>query len=190
MSGDQLIGRAVAPVVEVVRNINPDQLDAPTPCAEFDVRRLIHHLLFWLPSLAAAGHKEVVPPPAEAEPDVDLTGGDWSADLVARLEGAAAAWSVPDAWAGTTSMGGPAEMPAETIGGMVLGEVLVHGWDLAQATGQQPAWDFDVLEYVHREVAATAGMGREMGIYGPEIPVPADAPLLQRILGLTGRRPS
>ncbi len=190
MSGDQLIGRAIAPVVQIVRNIKPDQLDAPTPCAEFDVRRLVHHLLFWGPSLEGAARKVAVPSPAEAESDLDLTQGDWVGDLVAQLERIAAAWSVPQAWQGTTHMGGPTEMPAPLVGGMVLGETLVHGWDLARGTGQQAAWDDDILDYVHREVEATADMGREMGIYGPEVPVPADAPLLHRILGLTGRRPA
>lgn len=189
MSGDQLIRRAVAPVVEIVRNIKPDQLDAPTPCPEYDVRRLIHHLLFWGP-LEGAGRKETVPPPAAAESDVDLTQGDWAADLVAQLERATVAWSAAEAWQSTTHMGNPTEIPAAMVGGMVLGEVLVHVWDLAHATGQQSAWDNDVLEYVHREVETSAEMGREMGIYGPEVPVPADAPLLHRILGLTGREPS
>ena len=87
-------------------------------------------------------------------------------------------------------MGNPTEMPAAMVGGMLLGEMLVHGWDLAHATGQQSAWDNDVLEYVHREVETSAEMGRGMGIYGPAVPVPADAPLLHRILGLTGREPS
>lgn len=190
MSGHHLITRAVLPVIDMVGNIKPDQLDAPTPCTEFDVRRVIHHLLFWGPSLEGAAHKRLVPPPAQAEPDVDLTGGDWAAELVAQLERAAEAWSAPQAWQGVTRMGGPTELPAATIGGMVLTEVVVHGWDLGQATGQAPHWDDDVHAFVHREVEATAEMGRGMGIYGPEVPVPADAPLLHRTLGLTGRHPS
>lgn len=189
MSGDQLIGRAAAPVVEIVRNIKPDQLDAPTPCSEYDVRKLIHHMLFWGPSLEGAAGKQTVPPPAQAEADLDLTQGDWAADLVAQLERTAAAWSRPPAWHGSTHMGGPTELPAAMVGGMVLAELVVHGWDLGHATGQRPTWDNDVLDYVHREVENTAEMGREMGIYGPEVPVTADAQLLHRILGLTGRQP-
>lgn len=189
MPGDHLIARTVTPVVEIVRTIRPDQLAAPTPCTEYDVRGVIHHLLFWGPSLEGAGLKKTVPPPAEAETHVDLTRGDWAADLAAQLERTTAAWSVPEAWEGTTTMAGPAEVPAALIGGMVLTEVLVHGWDLAHATGQHPTWDADVLAYVHRELEATAAMGRDMGIYGPEVPIPTDAPLLHRTLGLTGRNP-
>jgi len=44
-------------------------------------------------------------------------------------------WSVPEAWSGLTSMIGSDPMPGEMIGGMVLGELVVHGWDLARAVG-------------------------------------------------------
>lgn len=189
MVAHQLIGRAVASHVDVVRDIGPEQLGAPTPCAAWNVRALIHHLLFWGPSLVGAGRKVAVPPPSEAESELDLTQGDWAGELVAQMERTAAAWSLPEAWQDTTRMGSPAELPAAMIGGMVLGEVVVHGWDLARATGQQPTWDHDVLLFLHREVAATAEMGRRLGIYGAEVPISAEAPLLHRILGLTGRDP-
>lgn len=189
MSREQLIPRAVKTAVEVVGDIKPDQLGAPTPCAEYDVRKLVNHLLFWGPSLEGAARKEIVPPPAGEESSLDLTTGDWAADLTAQLTRTAQLWSAPDAWTGTTHMGGPTEMPAEMVGGMVLTEVVVHTWDLAQATGQSPTWDEDLLDQVHRDLVPTAQMGRDLGVYGPEVPVPADAPLLHRILGLTGRKP-
>jgi len=189
MSREQLIDKAVATASEVVENINPDQLAEPTPCAEFDVRALLNHLLFWGPSLNAAARKAPVPPPAASEADVDLTAGDWASDLGVLLRDRAAAWGEPSAWTGTTTLGGPQEMPAEVIGAMVLGETVVHTWDLAKATGQAPAWDAELLEFVHADLVLTASVGRDMGLYGPEVPVPSDAPLIERILGLTGRTP-
>ncbi|MDU0289484.1 TIGR03086 family metal-binding protein [Saccharothrix longispora] len=186
MSREQLISRAVATTVEVVDGIKPDQLGAPTPCTEFDVRALVNHLMHWAPVLEGAGRKEQVAPPVESD---DVTTDDWAAELTARLRATAAAWSTPESWEGATYMGGPDTMPAEVVGGMTLGELVVHTWDLAQATGRTPTWDDEVLEQVHRCLLPTAGMGRDMGIYGPEVPVPDDAPLLHRILGLTGRKP-
>lgn len=188
MMTDQLSMRAAAPTVEVVRGIAADRLHAPTPCTEFVVADLLRHLLFWAPSLEGAARKEVLPPTAAAEADVALD--QWEDELVAGLERVATAWSVPAAWQGTTRMGAPEEVPASLIGGMVLTEMVVHGWDLAVATGQEPVWDDAVLEHVHREVVTTAPLGRRMGIYGPEVPVPGGAPLLPRILGLTGRHPA
>jgi uncharacterized protein (TIGR03086 family) len=153
------------------------------------VRKLLNHLLFWGPSLVGAARKESVPPAAGSERDVDLTGGDWAGRLEAQLDGVAAAWSESGAWEGTTWMGGPAELPASMIGGMVLGELVVHGWDLARATGQHPRWDEGVLEFVHQEVLKIAEQGRGMGVYEDPVPVPDTASTLDRILGVTGRDP-
>ncbi|MFE3454140.1 TIGR03086 family metal-binding protein [Nonomuraea sp. NPDC059194] len=186
----ELTARAAAPLLEIIRNVKPNQLDARTPCAEFDVRALVNHLLFWGPSLEGAGRKESVPPPAAAESDIDLTGGDWAADLEASVGRVVAAWSTPAAWEGATHMGGPMELPASLVGGMVVGELVVHGWDVAQATGQRPVWDDGLMDYVYEEVAKGAEQGRQMGVYGPEVTVPASAPTLDRVLGLTGRDPA
>jgi uncharacterized protein (TIGR03086 family) len=184
------MARAAAPMVEIVRNVKPDQLGARTPCAQYDVRKLINHLLFWGPSLEGAARKVSVPPPAEAETDVDLTEGDWAGALEAQVDRCVAAWMEPGAWEGVTHMGGPTELPAPLVGGMVVGELVVHGWDLARATGQRPAWDEELLGYVLDEVAKSAEFGRQMGVYGPEVDVPASSPTLDRVLGLTGRDPA
>ncbi len=86
-------------------------------------------------------------------------------------------------------MGSPMELPAPMIGGMVLGEFVVHGWDLARATGQEPEWDDEVLSFVYRELEMTAEQGREMGVYANRVAVPDTASLLDKLLGMTGRDP-
>jgi uncharacterized protein (TIGR03086 family) len=189
MSDVQLVARAAEPLVEIIRNIKPDQLDAPTPCMEYDVRKLINHLLFWGPSLEGAGRKEAVSPPARSDVELDLTGGDWAANLEGQIERLVTAWSEPAAWQGSTHMGGPTELPASMVGGMIVSELVVHGWDLAQATDHRPTWDDDLIRYVHAEVVKTAEQGRQMGIYGPEVGVPGSAPPLDRALGVVGRDP-
>ncbi len=190
MSETQFVARAAASLIDIIRSIKPDQLGAPTPCAEYDVRRLVNHLLFWGPSLEGAAHKESVPPPAEAEADVDLTEGEWAAALETHVERIVVAWSKPSAWEGTTHMGGPMELPASLVGGMVVGEQVVHGWDLAKATGQHVALEDDLLGYLYEETAKNAAQGRAMGIYGPPVIVPASSSTLDRVLGLTGRNPA
>jgi uncharacterized protein (TIGR03086 family) len=190
MSNAQFIAPAAAVLCEIVREVKPDQLDAPTPCTEFDVRKLVNHLLFWGPSLVGAARKENVPPPAASEADVDLTTDDWQAALDTHVRNIADAWSEPAAWEGTTRMGGQMELPAELVGGMVVGELVVHGWDLARATGQQPAWDDELLAYLRGEVERSAEWGRQMGVYGPEVAVLDPASPLDRVLALTGRDPA
>jgi len=177
-----LIARAAAPLLEIVHNIKPADLAAPTPCPDWDVRALVNHLLHWGPSLEGAARKEEVPP-------AENTRADWAEALAAQVSRTVDAWAEPSAWEGTTRMGGPTDLLAALVGGMVATEFVVHGWDLARATGQQPTWDDDLIAFVHDEVAKTAAQGREMGVYGTEVPVPADASLLDRTLALTGRDP-
>jgi uncharacterized protein (TIGR03086 family) len=182
--------RAAERFTEIVRNVKPDQLANPTPCAEYDVRGLLNHVLFWGPSLVGAARKEQVPPPAAAESDVDLVGEDWAADLVTHAERIGAAWGEPAASTGMTHMGGPTELPAELVAGMVAGELVVHGWDLARATGQRPEWDEDVLRYVYDGAVGYAEQGREMGVFGPEVPAPDTASTLDKLVGVSGRDPA
>ncbi|WP_305782734.1 TIGR03086 family metal-binding protein [Symbioplanes lichenis] len=171
MRGHELIGKAAETATGVVRGIAPGQLDRPTPCAEFSVGGLLGHLggtVPYMTGLAGAA-------PAEG-------------DLESKITQLRAAWSDPEAWAGEIELGGQ-RMPATMVGGMAVTELVVHGWDLATATGQSPEWDPEVLTFVHDAVAGTADLGRRMGAYGDRVEVPATASTLDRILGLTGRRP-
>lgn len=190
MTQPRLPERAGASIVRIIGNIKSGQLDAPTPCADYDVAKLLNHLLFWGPSLAAAARKETVAPPTESETGTDLVGADWRDAVPALIESTVAAWSRPEAWEGMTRMGGPDETPAALIGGMVVVELVVHGWDLARATGQHHDWDDDLVAFVHAEVGKTAEFGRELGAYGPRVDVPESSSTFDRMLGLTGRDPA
>jgi len=180
-----VVAAAAGPIIGIARTFDAAALPAPTPCADFDVHALLHHLLQWGPVLESCGRKT----PAAAPAEVDLVVGDWRGALSSQLDGLVAAWGDPAAWEGMTSMDGVSELPAALVGGMTMGELVVHGWDLGRALGLAPTWDDDVLELVHREITSTAEMGRAMGVYGPEVPVPATASTLDRLLGLTGRNP-
>ncbi|MER6993769.1 TIGR03086 family metal-binding protein [Saccharopolyspora hirsuta] len=189
MSEAQHLNRAASALAGIVEGIAPDQLAAPTPCTEYAVRDLLNHLLFWGPSLEAAARKEAVPPPAAAESDVTLP-DDWKHDLAQQLDRTTRAWSTPDAWTGTTHMGGPTEMPSPLVGGMVVLEYAVHAWDLARATGQPLHLDENLLDFARGEAAKTAEQGRAMGVFAAEVTVPETAPTLDRLLALTGRNPT
>jgi uncharacterized protein (TIGR03086 family) len=184
------LSNAAEAMAAVARSITDEQLANKTPCTEYDVRALVNHLLFWGPSLAAAGRKEFVPQPAAAESDVDLAAGDWRGRLLALLDDITLSWAPPSAWEGETRMGTPQALPALIMGDMIVGELAVHGWDLAVATGQRLDLPADLLAHLQDTIFAGVEQGREMGLYGPEIAVPAGAPTWDRILGLTGRDPA
>jgi uncharacterized protein (TIGR03086 family) len=183
---ETLVPVAAATFAEVVAGIPDDALGAPTPCEDYDVGGLIGHLLHRGPQLVGAARKEVVPAGEEGAADP----ATWRATLVAQVDGLAEAWSQPEAWEGTTRVEGPMEMPAPIVGGIVLAEMVLHGWDLARATGQEPTWPGPLLETTHQDMSAMAPMGRQMGAFGPEVEVPADAPTLDRLLGVVGRDPA
>ena len=189
MLGCSLVAMAATPTIAIVQTIGDDQLNARTPCTEFDVHGLMDHLLFWAPSLEGAARNELVPPRDASAPDRAVRADNQRVALVDQIEGIVKAWSEPAAWEGTTRMGSPMELPAPMIGGMVLGEFVVHGWDLARATGQEPEWDDEVLSFVYRELEMTAEQGREMGVYANRVAVPDTASLLDKLLGMTGRDP-
>ena len=106
-----------------------------------------------------------------------------------RLAELAAAWDDPAAWDGMTGAGG-LELPGEVAGMISLDELVVHGWDLAVATGQVYEPAPALLGPLHGFVESFVGDGppRE-GLFGPAVQVPDDAALLDRVLGLTGRDP-
>jgi uncharacterized protein (TIGR03086 family) len=180
--------KAAAAIIEVVRNVKPDHYELPTPCGDWDVRTLANHLTFWSAFvLEQAGRKLPGPPGGVAEDD-DFTGGDWPELYAGQLDKAVAAWADPGAWEGMSFLS-TWEMPARQIVGMLFTELVVHGWDLARATGQELTCADDVADAALTQMRAMAEQGRQMGAFGPEIPVAESAPALHRALGLAGRDP-
>lgn len=182
-----LIAPAAAPLTEIAAAVTRVPLGSPTPCTDWDVAGLLRHVRYWTPLLAAAGARRPPTPIAAAEGDVDLAG--WQAAWVASLDELVDAWSDPAVWTGTVALGGPDPLPAPMIGGMVLGELVLHGWDLSVAAGIRPTWPDEVLIAALDAVAGMVEQGRGMGVFGPEVPVAADAPLLDRVVALSGRDP-
>ncbi len=184
----ELIAAAAAPHAALVRAAADTPLGTPTPCEDWDLRALLGHLRYWTPVLAATGRREV-PVLGADQSGVDLVTGAWAGALDADRDALVAAWSSPAAWEGMVSMGGPEPLPATMIGGMVLGELVVHGADLARALDRDVTWPPEVLDATLVAMTGMASQGRAMGVFGPEVPVDPDAPPLDRILAVTGRAP-
>ncbi|GHG38084.1 MULTISPECIES: TIGR03086 family metal-binding protein [Amycolatopsis] len=165
----------------------PD-LSAPTPCAGYDVRGLLNHLLYWGPWLIAAGRRAAPPAPGGGETEAALVTDDWLADLSKQTETLVSVFEPPAAWTGTTSLGS-ASMPSAVVGAMVLGEFVLHGWDLARASGQSCVFAPEAATAVYESAVAMGDQARSMGVYGPEVAVSGDASALERALGAAGRDP-
>jgi uncharacterized protein (TIGR03086 family) len=186
----EMMAKAGTTTVALVRNVEPDQLEATTPCQEWDVRTLLNHLIFWTAFRSElAARKEKAPEDDPITEETDFTArADWPDTFATQLDKAVAAWSEPGATEGETGLAG-GSAPAPLIATMMVGELVVHGWDLARATGQPIDADQETLTAIHEMTAAMGAQGREMGAYGPEVTVADPATLFDRVLGLSGRDP-
>ncbi|MBT2504396.1 TIGR03086 family protein [Streptomyces sp. ISL-98] len=177
-------------VAQLLDGVSDDALSAPTPCEKYEVRHLLGHLLGLTAAFRDAAKKEFGPTtgtdPGTALPVLD---DDWRTRLPSRLDELVDAWRSPDAWEGMTQAGG-VDLPGEIAGQVALNEIVLHGWDLARATGQPYPGDEPSLRASYEFLASAVGDPGRDRIFGPVVDVPDDAPLLDRVVGLAGRNPS
>jgi uncharacterized protein (TIGR03086 family) len=178
-----------AEVASVIAGVRDDQLDDPTPCAGTSVAAMLDHFVGLTVAFRLGAEKQ--PQSGGPRADAEQLVADWRERLPRQLDALVAAWHDPSAWEGLTEVAG-AKLPAAAMGVIALNEVLVHGWDLAVATGQSyevdPAAAQRCLQFA-RELAIGAPEVRN-GMYGPEVPVADDASTFDRLLGQTGRDPA
>ena len=103
----------------------------------------------------------------------------------------AEAWRDEAAWTGITQAGG-FTFPGEVAGLVVLNELVLHGWDLARACGQHYECEPHLLEAAYEAMQATVVRNPNgiPGVFGAPLDVADDAPLLDRLIGLSGRNPA
>jgi uncharacterized protein (TIGR03086 family) len=176
----------------LVGGVRDDQLAGPTPCPGTSVGALLDHIDgLALAFTAAANH--TTPPGGSQPPSADASRltADWRTRIPSRLAALSAAWRAEHAWTGVTKAGGQ-DLPSELAGVIALDEVVVHGWDLAVASGQPYTVEPELLEAVYGFVRTSAEQNPQgtPGLFGPPVPVPDDAPLLDRVVGLAGRDPA
>lgn len=178
-----LLESAAERVVPVVRGIADDQLADPTPCAEYDVRALTDHLFHVVVNFQELAAKR----PADFSAVPHYTDGDWRARFADETAALVKAWAAPGAEEGTTGAMG---LPARTVGQMVLGDLTVHAWDLARATGQDFTPEPVVVGELERWLGEMAPMARKAGVFGEPFPLPAEGvSQFDRVLALAGRDP-
>jgi uncharacterized protein (TIGR03086 family) len=183
--------RAVTSTADIVTATSADQLGAPTPCTGWDVRALLSHVIgtLWLAEGLLADRAPRHPMAPGALPAADLAGDDPAAAYAEASAAALAAAGTGDALTRVhiTPLG---EMPGPALAGFTTLDLLVHGWDLARATGQ-PA-DLDgrlaahVLSFAEQALATPESRA---GRIGPALPVAADAPVTDRLAAFLGRQP-
>jgi uncharacterized protein (TIGR03086 family) len=174
---------------QLVAAVTPDQWDRPTPCTDWTVRQLVNHVVGGNRLVVRVLRGEPLPPLDQLgrRASVDQLGEDPTAtyrDSADRLLAALREPGVLDRThtlpAGT--LPGPAVVHVRTV------ETLVHGWDLARATGRPTPFPDELAE---AELEFSRGLlgripeGRRP--FAPSRPVPDDAPAIDRLAALLGR---
>lgn len=174
--------RAAAAATAIVAGITDEQFDLPSPCTEWTVRQLVNHLVTGNLMTAA-----IVEGTAHPDRNVDRLGSDPKAVFAESLATSRAAVRQPGLLerAVTTPMG---EAPGSVLVHMRVAELLVHGWDLARATGRptdlDPELAGSVLPFWQ---ARLADRPRTLTPFGEPRPVPDDATPADRLAAYLGR---
>jgi uncharacterized protein (TIGR03086 family) len=172
---------------ELVTAIGDDQLDGSTPCPEYSVRDLLNHVDEGARGFAAAANASARVEAEVADRALDFT-GEWREELSQRLVVLGQAWSEPGAWDGKSDLAGLG-LSNEEWGKISLTEVVVHGWDLARATGLPFELPDETVRACYDHVAGFLSQPPVPELWGAPVEVSAGAPLMDRLVAVAGRRP-
>jgi uncharacterized protein (TIGR03086 family) len=172
----------------IIAATTPDDYARPTPCEAWTVRELINHMLGALTMFRDVAVQGVADPAVFAQ---DLIGGDALASFDRAGVEAVAGWQADGRMDGTAKLPW-GEFPAPFALQFPAMDMLVHGWDLAQATGQQHYWDdelvLDNLTFAQSTILASPQI--RAGFYDPPIDLADDAPAIDRLIAFLGRHPA
>ena len=192
LTADELVelhGRCGRRFAALAAGVGLEQWHDGTPCSQWDVRTLVHHLLYeqrWVPPLFEGLTIEQVGDRFGG----DLLGGDpsaWPGLLAAAIEQAHAALAQPEALDRTVHLSF-GDTSAQEYVLQLTADLAIHGWDLARATGQDDALEPGVVALMLPWAEANTDLLAASGMFGSPIDTGPGAPDDVRLLGLLGRR--
>jgi uncharacterized protein (TIGR03086 family) len=154
-----------------------DKMDAQTPCDEWDVRTLMNHMLETDRYFVGSAKGADVSPPSPQPPE--LLGDDPVADFEHAQEEALQTFGAD----GVIEKTGPSL-------GIAFSDQLLHGWDLARATGQDAKMPAGLAQAAYDMIHGRFTEEQRKGTFKPEITVAPDASAQDKLLAYTGRNPA
>jgi uncharacterized protein (TIGR03086 family) len=167
----------------LVRGVRPDQWGAASPCAGWTLRDLVNHITWVIEMLGAAARGEAPP----HSPTDDVLGADPVAAYTRATQSTLAAWKERGT-AGTVQLP-TRELPAEVAFNINVIDPFVHGWDIAECTGQEADLDSELCADMLAFAEIIAAPGSRTDNFGPVVDVDADAPVADRLVAYLGRTP-
>lgn len=170
-----LYDRGSAWAVETVSGATA-KLDAATPCAEWNVRILLNHMLDTQRYFLNSARGEEASPPSPTPPE--MLSADPASDFRKSRNDMLAAYSES----------GVIEKTGLSLG-IAFSDLLLHTWDLARATGQDATMPEGLAEADYGLIHGKFTEEQRKGIFKPEVPVGQDASAQDRLLAYSGRDP-
>lgn len=171
----------------LVAGVGGDQWSDPTPCEGWDVRTLVNHIVtgnLWAAELGAGKTIEEVGDRLDGDVLDHYPAGAY--DISAEL--AAAVFRRPGAMEAPCAVSyGP--VPGEIYCGHRILDVLIHGWDVAKATGQDTKLPDDLVEACFAIVEPQAELLAGSGMFGTDVAAPEGSDRQTQLLAILGRRP-
>jgi len=167
---------------ERVEQVPADAWSNPAPCAGWTASDVVDHLVVWVPQVIGRSGIEFAAPPVDGGP-----AAAWAA-LAGTLQGCL---DDPAIAAIEFDAGPPGTLTVErAIDMLVTGDVLIHTWDLARATGLDERLDGVLVHAMLEGMQPIDDLLRSSGHYGPKVAVPDDADEQTKLLAFTGRNPA
>lgn len=178
--------RAMASAQKAVDGVKASQLHDPTPCAEWDLSQLLNHLVFenlWAGELFRGKTMDDVGNRFDGNLLTNDPAGDYKGAVVAATD----AVSAPGAMEATCHLSF-GDFPGSEYAGQLFLDNLVHGWDVAKATGQNPTLDSELVEACYPIAVDVAQMAAGSGAFAASLQLPAETDLQTRLLAVLGRQ--
>ncbi|HEX5916427.1 MAG TPA: TIGR03086 family metal-binding protein [Nocardioides sp.] len=153
---------------------------APAPVDGWTARDVVDHLVTWFPGFLAGGGVDLPSGPSAA--DDPVAAWQHQADAVQAVVEQRGEESFTHPRAGTHRL-------ADAVDQFYTADVFMHSWDLARASGQDAGLDEDFATRLLEGMRPIEQLLRDSGQYGPAVPVPDDAPPVDRLMGFIGRDP-
>ena len=183
----ELHRRAIDEFGRRVEAIADTQWGQPTPCADWDVRALVHHLVYenvWTPAMFEGKTIAEVGDQFEGELLGTDPKGAWQSSAKQALD----AVGRPGAMAGTVHLSF-GDFPGDQYAMQLTTDLAVHAWDLARGIGADDRLDPELVEACYEAALPMEPMLRQSGLFGDKVEVGPGADTQARLLGLMGRQP-
>jgi uncharacterized protein (TIGR03086 family) len=181
--------RRAARFEELILGVGSDAWASQSPCQDWTARDVVDHVVGMHAAMLAPLGRSLGPESSAAGGPIDAFTSA-RARLQHALDDPAVAGTACDTPTGTLTF-------AEHVDAALSVDLVVHGWDLARATGQDDTIQAEDLQLLWPIAQAIPEQFRVPGafrpglvVFGPQVQVAADAPLQHKILGMYGRDPA